>query len=416
MLSLFRYPASRPALQPNHQLVESFLLEEKLPPLHLLRRHRLAAFAYTQLAETHPQRAQLHADFVMGSMQHLKVRSLLKPLLTAWHDAGLEVMVFKDFFLAEFLYAQAAQRPYSDVDILIHVADISQLSRIAQALGWRETWRAGVASHQRSADSSLHEVLHLEHPEFPLRLDVHGRMVHHVRKDTRLQDRLTARAWEAAVKLPWEGSYVQIPKAADAFLFGLVMHRAWSADAWQLKAQDYLDAVVLAEHVSLDELYERARELGCARTLYLFLKRCNPYQKTLHLRKPVVAERLFWESFISTERSSPALERFLLLVAEATTDIVRAFPGVMLALGYRWHPEALQQRLAAQAVLHDKLYTWQYLRYKRGVQAYLLSVGLGQSNHLRTLALYACLRRAGHRVALEKQDDHYNLKLDSLRD
>lgn len=393
--------------------LEPFLLNSSagLPDLKVLKEHKVAAYAYSVLPETHASRAALQADFVFATMNHMKVKSSVQPLFKAWSDAGIKLLVFKGFYLAEFVYSVAAQRAYGDVDVLIDPKDASRASLIAQNLGWVEAWQADDSN--ASADLKRHEVLNLEHAHYPIRLDVHGLISHVTGQSTQLQERLTKQIWAAATPVTWEDTKLYTPSLSDSALLGLVTTRSWSSDAWRLKVQDYLDLNLLKEQgLSLHALKARAKELNCTQTLKLFLKRCDPYRKHLSLQQPSAKQKTNWEKQILLERGSPSLERFGRNSVQALADVTWALPSFLLAVLFAFQPSRLQVVLNPLKCEDQDLRKVRLQRLERGIRAYLQVTGLAKlkTERLKTLALFVSLRRVGYPVVLRFVRNEYILK------
>ncbi len=416
------HPTSHKHSFPTHDLVklEPFLKGQlaQLPVTDSLRNHKLAAYAYTVLVESDPRREELKQDFVFASMHHLKVRSSLKPLFKAWADAGLKALVFKGFFLAEFVYDTACQRAYGDVDVLLEPEQAALAADIAKSLGWKEIWRAGLETDAAPANKISHEVLHLEHPDYPIRLDVHGQVTHVVSAHARVQNTITQKVWEAAEKRDWEGSSLYTPSLTDALLVGLIMNRCWSGDDWCLKTQDYLDFKVLAQKgLSQDELLSRAKTLSCSKTLSLFLERCNPFANRLSLTPPTTAQRILWETQIAFERGMPRLERYLSFSYYLLIDSFWALPSFVLALCFLLAPWQLQAFMNRFAFKDKPLYQWQALRLQRSVRVYLYLTGLYwlKPEPLKQLMTFVSLRRMGQPVTMRQIKGERVLKLHEER-
>ena len=76
------------------------------------------------------------------------------------------------------------------------------------------------------------------------------------------------------------------------------------------------------------------QELGCKRTLNIFLSNCNPWAKTLNLTKPTWRQRHFWSLRITGERFYPQLERLTGLLWRAPSalfDTIKALPWLWQA-------------------------------------------------------------------------------------
>ncbi|MDQ3396352.1 MAG: nucleotidyltransferase family protein [Deinococcota bacterium] len=407
-----------PRDDPYRQL-ERFLLEpaHALPDLDILRAHDLAAYAYTCLEPQHPAKDLLELDFALASARHLAAKADLLPLVRAWRRVGIEVLVFKGFYLAEFAYELPGQRHYYDVDLLMAPERALEASAIAQALGWLERWhidRAVTIHSYRPADYDRHEVMHLDNASGGLRLDVHRRILHNKLPWTKVQARFTRHAWSASEELVWEDTAVRVLQPADSLLIGLVLNRFWGREDWHLKGSDFLDfgALIRRRGLTHDALLQRAGELRCRRSLAIFLARCDAFGRRLELRPPTQRQRRRWNLAILAERGHPGLERKLVATMRrpgTLLDTLRELPGVLRVLN-----KLRQQRVKAlvegieEPVVSPELGpvsfdAWQGI--KRGVDRSLrlLGVELSADCPPRTLALFFALRRRGCPVTLRSE-------------
>lgn len=262
--------------------------------LAALQKWALEPYAYSVLEPHHPVRPALKPAHMNATARHMAIRSELKPLVKAWRQAGIEVLLFKGFYLAEFVYEVPGQRSYNDVDILMAPECSREASLIAQSLGWSERWHVSHPPDLHSVHDHRycgHELLQLRHDRLDVQLDVHQRILHNLNNRIpyfKQQERITRLALSAAGRRAWADTEILELAPADSILIGLVLNRAWSGDDWLLRPHDYIDFQRLADSsgLLLGELRRRAAELGCARTLELFLKRCNPYLGHLDLRTP----------------------------------------------------------------------------------------------------------------------------------
>jgi hypothetical protein len=204
-------------------------------------------------------------------------------LVAAWRRAGIDVLLFKGFALAEFVYPVAGCRPAADVDVLVPPADADRAEAIARSLGWESD--RFLHEHPFTGSTrtpSYHAVADLTRPDAAARVDLH-RIALHTRRYRRsapgaLPARITSALWAASEERAWEGTTVRVPSAVDAALIGLILQRCWSGDRWQVRPRDVVDLQVLAERAGVTRaaLEARARELGCTRTVAAFLDRCDP--------------------------------------------------------------------------------------------------------------------------------------------
>ena len=290
--------------------------------------------------------AKLRTAYVLTRARHALVRKATRELLARWHEAGITVLLTKGFALAEFVYPDPAWRLYSDVDLAIAVEQADTAAELAPAAGWTVLWRADVevgVNSPRGSEYQGHELLTLYHRGSDTNMDVHRRLVHN--NDNRLarwekQEAITRAAWQDSQAADFDGVPIRLLDPRDAALIGLVLNRSWSSDVFQLRLHDYLDLAFLAERegVTREALEARARELGCERTLALFLERCDPYRKHLDLTPPTRAHLLRWDTVLASERGHRGAERFAVDLRRApsrTWDVLRELPHVARTVA-RW--------------------------------------------------------------------------------
>ncbi|MEM6430435.1 MAG: lasso peptide biosynthesis B2 protein [Deinococcota bacterium] len=403
--------------QVNHAgktaLLENFLIQTaqgggveglELPPLESLEQHHLLPYTYSQLPEGHPLKQHARTPFLQAAMKHEKMKRSLMPLLQQWHEAGIKVLVFKGFHLAEFVYDTPANRFYGDIDVLISPNDAALAEQLARRLKWRVVFSVGA-----SLTPYIHELMHLRSPDGSVFLEVHQRIIqNYMPLVYSTQTRLTQAAWQSAHMLQLEGVPVFALQDTDALLMGLILNRSWSEDDTRLHAHDYLDMVSLLRRVSLEQVHTRARELGCERTLRRFLSRCNPAQEQLVLSHPSRAKRVWWNVLAGLERPLPLLERTLAKVLRLPgllRDIIRELPGLLRVLKVLRQTEDVNKVLEQLTlpVTTPPVTRSQALPLKtrqqivRGVKwgLTLMRVRLGANCLPRSLAIYVALRKRG---------------------
>ncbi len=383
--------------------LERFLINPSapLPSVELLERTRLAAYAYTKVPRQHPDKLALRPAFVKATRRHQQTKATLLPLLKTWHAEGIEVLPFKGFDLAEFVYDAPAQRFYGDVDVLIDPQHAATARRIATALGW------SVATDiTDSAVPYVHELMSLRSPDGQVFLEVHRRILQNYVPYARLQQRLTEAAWASSVSQAWEGIVVRRLDPPDSILLGLVLNRFWSADLWTLRPHDPLDMqqVMTRYTLSTDDLHRRADELGCRRTLDVFLSRCEPSRGVLTLTPPDYLQRQRWSRQILRERGHPGLERILgkaLRIPGTAVDLVRAIPHVIRVVALIKRQSDIRvvlQRLDRPVEQDTRPSNAEQQRVIRGVRwaLRLLRVRPGGNCLPRSLAIFTMLRRRGY--------------------
>ena len=276
--------------------LEAWLLhpEHPAPPAALLRRAALAAYAYTVLPPEHPERAALRGDYLASLARHQRIKAELLPLLGAWNEAGVEVLLFKGFHLAEFVYPAPGARFHGDVDVVVRPAHLARAREAAREQGWREEADTG--------RPYAHNVCTLHSPAGEVCVDLHRFAIHSELPWTGVPRRITGAVWSASRERVWEDVRIREPSEADALLVGLVLQRCWGGDRWRLKPHDFIDFQLLARYVPRAALEARARELGAAGALRRFLERCDPDAGRLSLAVPPRRQRWAWDVAALRER------------------------------------------------------------------------------------------------------------------
>lgn len=326
-----------------------------------------------------------------GKLKHWAHKALVLPLLRAWHAEGIETLLFKGFYLAEFIYGQALERPYNDVDVLIHPCDAGRARALARDLGWREVWAREASLYRFS-----HEETNLRKTE--VLIEPHRLILDTATPWHSVQRRITEAAWTDANLVDWEGFQVRVLQPVDSILMGIVLARAWSGgDDWQLKASDYCDLEMLsaAANLSQADLERRAESLHCSRTLQLFLARCNPWLGVHNPEPPSKLDKERWYVSVMPERGHLGLERLLMSASR--------LPGTLRdALHYGFfRTNGVQQNSENSLNFKEKE------RIVRGVKlaAKLRWTSEADPCIKRSEAFFAALAQAGYPVRLELGQD-----------
>ena len=82
--------------------------------------------------------APVHQAGMGQTFRTLSLFAELTRVLTALNEMDVPVVVLKGPVLAETYYPEAGLRPYGDVDLLIHEANLSRVSRFLSERGYRE--------------------------------------------------------------------------------------------------------------------------------------------------------------------------------------------------------------------------------------------------------------------------------------
>ena len=285
--------------------IEHFLVDGgPRPEREVLLAHGLVPYATARATGGVPI-AEGRPILLGATARHLDVKSKVVPLLEAWRQNGIAAIVFKGFYLAEFVYTHVGERPYFDVDLVISDDHEASALEVAERLGW--------TVHSRRAESITNPFSHTTASLWMggVTVEVHRFVVHCSTSIDSVQRRLTKAAWRSARAIAWQGTTLHALDPRDSLLMGFVLNRAWSGDRWRLRATDFLDTRSIVERfgITREALVERAEELGCATTLRLMLKRCDVWQGRLDLRPPTWAREWQWNLSIAGERGLLPLQR-----------------------------------------------------------------------------------------------------------
>jgi hypothetical protein len=308
----------------SRRAIEAFMLggSPSTVPVEALIDSGLAGYAVSRAhmaGETVDGRVTTARIALAG--RHLAAKRVVGELFRAWVDEGLEVLVFKGFALAEFVYDDSTWRAYSDVDVALRApvdgdwaAQTARAAAIAVAHGFKVYGRPEYSDEFDSLHGESYvgpTILHLVHRRTGTNLDVHRRIIHNGHDESgrvALQERITAAVWRDSRSVSLAGVPIRIPSTVDSALVGLVLHRTWSTDSSRLRPQDFLDLTTLTAHLeSHSALRRRAEELGCSATLRLFLRRCDPAARTLDLRPPSAVTRFWYDVLLTPEHGSRTL-------------------------------------------------------------------------------------------------------------
>jgi hypothetical protein len=409
---------------PDHhiRLIEQFLRgeAEALPPAGLLSEMGLAAYGATASGqEADPLAgAEMQAARSLAGARHVAIRGVMRKLLQEWNGAGIEILLFKGFHLAEFVYADAGLRHYSDVDLLLRGRNALEAAALAAEQGWRVLWHAELPTTAESARTESyrgHEVMQLRHERVGVHIDAHRRLVHNNHNHRGVsgrsrQQRITEQAWSRSQVIDWDGIALRQLHPVDAVLIGLVLNRSWSPEDWELRPHDYLDFRCLVEKFGLEpwQLEERALELGCEHTYRIFLGRCDPFYGVCKLAPPSRLERQLWNLLAAPERGNRYLERSLFGLRDSLVTplaVLREMPSVLQAMrlvrrgGY--HRSAAQLPARPRRTRRE-LTASRWRRIRRSAHRGLRILGLARSENrdLEALALLLALRRRSYPATL----------------
>ena len=374
--------------------LESFLLGQgEAPGLDLIRRSGLAGWAYTKLPREHPLRPQLRRDYLAAQAHHRTLKREFIPLIDTWRRAGIEVTLFKGFWLAETVFPAAGARLHADVDVLLRPSQVKEARAISQRLGWID--------HPGAMDQPYsHAALNLCWPSGQCWVIAHRFVLHSRVRWNRTQRRITDAVWSWSRAQAWERMDVRELDPTDAVLV-LMLQRCWK-DGWRLRPTDWLDLrqLIEAHSVSRGRLLGRAYALGCARTVLAFLDRCDPWRPSLDLRPPTPQEIKQYRRTVFAERPLLAVEPWLACVPRMPgllIDVLRVLPSVVRAgiavRRQRAISEILQQLTPLPGENRSNLQS--RVRTVCGVRWAVKLLGRHGDGLLQALALYRALRLEG---------------------
>jgi hypothetical protein len=81
-------------------------------------------------------RDRLHQVYLQAAVRHMRSTHAYAALLAALTDAGIDHLVFKGPVLTEVVYGNPALRSYTDLDMLVHRADLKETQAVLTGLGY----------------------------------------------------------------------------------------------------------------------------------------------------------------------------------------------------------------------------------------------------------------------------------------
>ncbi|PYE53672.1 transglutaminase superfamily protein [Deinococcus yavapaiensis KR-236] len=391
--------------------LEHFLLgtSSTLPSRTLLEVTKLVGYAFVHASPDTPDRSQLRFAYRLAAARHEVTKAELIPLLRAWRDASIDVLLIKGFALAEFEYAASGARHYGDIDIVIHDENTAVAERLARRLGWRVDWRRPPGAWFD------HEVLRLVSPSGVAHVEVQRHPTQRTLLGQSRQRRVQRLSWQAARRVTWEGMDVHLLSPVDAVLVPLVLGRAWYCDPserWVFKPQDYTDMQQLIERhgVTLEAVTARAEQFGARRTLLQVLKILDPWRRHVRLERLTAPERAAFDASIREERGDVELDWRMVRAWDLSTLVLTKFPLYLADMTRELpHYLAVRAMLRPESNVHalfeklDELPfgsspTIDVQRVARGVKWTMWLYGKREDVCLpRSLTLYVALRRYGYR-------------------
>lgn len=376
------------------------------PAPDILRAARLGGYAYVAASEDDPAHDLFRPDYLDALARHHTLRRELLPLLSDWRNAGIEVLLFKGFYMGEFVYPVPGARFHGDVDLAIPYGTENTAARIAYDGGWDVE-----ANSAASGRPYLHCAFNLVRRNGATRVDTHRHVLHNRIPGTRVQRRITDAVWQRAQHRELDAVPCRVPAPVDALLI-LALQRCWG-DGWRLKPHDALDMRYLGERFGVDrvQLLERARELNCERTVRVFLEMCDPQSGHLQLAAPQPRTVRRWQRAVLRERPLLRVERQILvplLGPGVVRDALGALPLVLRTIRrVRRHRDipallhgATLPAVASEPAAHTTFVPGADERRRRLVRGVrwcvrILRVNVGGPCLVRSLAIFTGLRARG---------------------
>lgn len=153
--------------------------------LEIARFHQVDLFLYPAVAAWDKKRqppAELMAGWRMAyfaaTVKYEQASRQLREILSALHDAGVPVIPLKGAWLAEKIYAEGAQRPMCDFDLLVPLEQLDQARTVFENLGYTTPDRFRSLQHDKD--------IHYLHPAHPMTIELHWNIwnegIRHTRK------------------------------------------------------------------------------------------------------------------------------------------------------------------------------------------------------------------------------------------
>lgn len=290
----------------------------------VLEQSNLAAYAY--IHDKHSRNDASKAFLLQYTLRHQRIKQTILPLLKAWSEAGIKVMLYKGFYLAECVYEQPAARFYGDVDVIIAPEQTQQAFDIAQDLHF--------LCELQDLRKYHHEAFTVRSPDGLAYIEVHDTS-YPLRYAFYLRRRawITKNIWQAAQPISIDDITLYAPSPVDAILLAIFDRYLNAAEFMQHKVSDFNDLWVLKEkfNVSEAEVMARASHLRQAAVTALYLQRCNPWQSIFHITSRLRTR--YWHSLRLLPRGrSAGLERAIADTPRLTREIIRESYSILYSL------------------------------------------------------------------------------------
>ncbi len=192
----------------GHSVDWSYLLE--LATLHgvmpLVANNLMANGFSSQVPQ--PYLGRLNQNYHQTLYRNMVFTGELASVLTAFRNRRVEVITLKGTALAEILYGNPALRTVSDMDLLVHPADVPLSASILKEMGYEKLASRSQWEHP------FHEVPYFKQAVFPLFIEIHWDLA-----DPKLVSIPTQEIWRRAQPMELQGLSILVLSPEDNLLF-----------------------------------------------------------------------------------------------------------------------------------------------------------------------------------------------------
>ena len=200
----------------------------------------------------------------------------LKPILAAFQQQGIPVILWKGVALAQTIYPDIALRPMCDLDLVVRPADVDRAIAALAALGYElPAEMAGPAWRSFVPEVALNR----RFGKMTVTVDLHWRAFVGQWLEQVMGPEADERAiWDTAREFDYEGYAALFPAPAPGLL-GLILHALLHHNLGQTVLRSLADADAwLRDYVApagWDDLVMQARSLRVAAPTYMALTLCQ---------------------------------------------------------------------------------------------------------------------------------------------
>ena len=295
--------------------------EERVAPL---------LYALTRTLEVPaPVAARLRSAWLAFGRQHLLGVAALRALLDAFEGVSIPVIPLKGPALGEALYAEPGLRPFTDLDLLVHRADVPRAIELLATLGYGPLeYERPLAYDLAYATAACFVPAEPQPDRFPI--DLHWNLVSFVAGNTPAT--LDAEeVWTRAVADARWGRRVLALGREDLLLYlalHLAVHHPLEGLAWQL---DLALLLRREDGIDWDEVVARANRWRLRSAVYFALKRVEDRfsagvpRAALSRLRPRGPRGAWLDRLVRLDEPSAWLDHLIaVLLMDRPSDLVRA--------------------------------------------------------------------------------------------